>query len=106
MNRCSFPGTKTKKELYSGEFETEWEFLKYVLIKCGVDEAVILKENESCEGGTFGNAFNSRKVTDLKGLEIKNGIYTNKYGKDTVMSELKKCGEYFRQAIDVFIDKK
>ena len=145
MNRGSFPGTKTKKELYSGEFETEWEFLKYVLIKCGVDEAVILKENESCEGGTFGNAFNSRKVTDLKGLEIKKGIiccksfharrclmsyqlaypeaellvcpadvenrgktdwYTNKYGKDTVMSELKKCGEYFRQAIDVFIDKK
>ena len=144
VNRGSFPGTKTKKELYSGEFETEWDFLRFVLIKCGVDETVILKENESCEGGTYGNAFNSRKVTDSKGLEIKKGIiccksfharrclmsyqlaypeaellvcpadvenrgktdwYTNKYGKDTVMSELKKCGEYFRQAIDVYINK-
>ena len=31
--------------------------------------------------------------------------YTNENGKNTVMSELKKCGEYFRQAIDVYISK-
>jgi len=144
VNRGLFPDTKTKKELYSGDFETEWDFLKYVLIKNGVDEAVILKENESCEGGTYGNAFNSRKVTDSVGLVIKKGIIccksfharrclmtyqwaypeakllvcpadvegrgredwqTNEYGKDTVMSELKKCGEYFRKALDVYINK-
>ena len=142
-NIGSFPGTKTKKELYSGKFETEWDFLKYVLIKNGVDESIILKENTSCEGGTYGNAFNSRKVTDSMDMKINKGIiccksfharrclmtyqwaypkaellvcpvdvvnrgksdwHQNKYGKDTVMSELKKCGEYFRQAIDTYLD--
>ena len=140
INRDSFPGTKTKKELYSGEFETEWDFLKFVLIKCGVDEAVILKENESCEGGTYDNAYNSRKITNSMVLTIRKGIiccksfhsrrclmtyqwaypeteflvcsadiekrgrtdwYNNEYGRDTVMSELRKCGQYFSQAIDI-----
>jgi len=112
--------------------------------KYSVDEAVILKENESCEGGTYSNAFNSRKVTDSVGLVIKKGIiccksfhsrrclmtyqltypeaellvcpadvegrgradwHTNEYGKGAVMTELKKCGEYFRQAMDVYINK-
>jgi uncharacterized SAM-binding protein YcdF (DUF218 family) len=143
VNRGYFPGTKTKKDLYSGEFETEWAFLKYVLIKCGVDESIILKENESCENGTYGNAFNSRKVTDSMGIEIKKAIiccksfharrclmtyqwaypdtellvcsadvenagkanwHDNEYGKDTVMSELRKCGQYFREAIPLFIN--
>jgi uncharacterized SAM-binding protein YcdF (DUF218 family) len=74
VNRGSFPGSKTKKELYSGEFETEWDFLRYVLIKNGVDKADILQENESCEGGTYDNAVNSRKVTDSAGLIINKGI--------------------------------
>ena len=137
-----FPGTKTKKELYSGEFETEWDFLRYVLITNGVDEEFILKENESAEGGTYGNAFNSRKVTDAAGMVIRKGIiccksfharrclmtyqwaypeasllicpadvesrgrndwHTNAYGIDTVMSELEKCGKYFREAMDIFL---
>jgi len=144
VNRGYFPGTKTKVELYSGEFETEWDFLKYVLIKCGVDEAAILKENEACESGTYGNAFQSRKVTDSIGLEIKKGIiccksfharrclmtyqwaypeaellvcpadienhgkadwHNNETGRDRIMSELRKCGEYFRQAFDVYLSR-
>jgi len=51
-----FPGAKSKKDILPGDFETEWDFLKHVLVKCGVDEALILKENESAE--TYGNAFN------------------------------------------------
>lgn len=31
--RGFFPGAQTKKELYDGEFETEWDFLNAVLIK-------------------------------------------------------------------------
>ena len=142
MNVGRFPGTKTKKDLYSGEFETEWDFLKHVLMKCGVDETAILKENEAGERGTYDNAFNSRKVTDAFGLEIRKGIvccksfharrclmtyqwaypeaellvcpadienerkedwYNNDAGRDRVMSELKKCGEYFRQAVEVYV---
>ena len=41
-----FPGAKSKKDIYPGEFETEWDFLKHVLLKCGVDESVILKETK------------------------------------------------------------
>jgi hypothetical protein len=33
----------------------------------------------------------------------KSDWHTNEYGRDTVMSELRKCGEYFRQAIDAYI---
>lgn len=74
-----FPGAKSKKDIYPGEFETEWDFLKHVLLKCGVDESVILKENETAEGGTYGNAFNSRKVTDSLGLEIKKQLFAANY---------------------------
>ncbi len=69
-----FPGAKSKKDTYPGEFDTEWDFLRHVLIKCGVDEAAILKENEASENGTYENAFKSRKVTDSMGLDIKKAI--------------------------------
>ena len=142
--RGFFPGSQTKREIYSGEFETEWDFLKYVLVKCGVDESAILKENEAGERGTYDNAFNSRKVTDAMGLDIKKGIiccksfharrclmtyqwaypeaellvcpadiegtgktdwYKSGIGRDRVMSELKKCGSYFNEAFDSYIEK-
>lgn len=141
VNVGRFPGAKSKKDMYPGDFDTEWDFLRHVLLKCGVDEAAILKENEASEDGTFGNAFNSRKVTDSLGLEIKKAIiccksfharrslmtyqlaypeteltvcsaniknkgkadwFNNDEGIKTVMSELRKCGEYFGQAIRLY----
>lgn len=140
-----FPGAKSKKDTYPGEFDTEWDFLRHVLIKCGVDEAAILKENEASENGTYENAFKSRKVTDSMGLDIKKAIicckpfharrclmtyqwaypdtellvcpadikgkgkedwFNNDEGIKTVMSELKKCGEYFEQAVKVYNTRK
>ena len=48
-----FVGVQSKKELYDGNYETEWEFLKTVLMK---------------------NAIFSRQVTDLHRLPVKKAI--------------------------------
>ncbi len=52
--------------------ETEWEFLKEVLIKNGVPEEKILKEDQATF--TYENAIYSRQITDQMGLEIKKAI--------------------------------
>ena len=39
-----FSGVLKKAELYQGDYATEWEFLRDVLIKNGVDQENILKE--------------------------------------------------------------
>jgi uncharacterized SAM-binding protein YcdF (DUF218 family) len=67
-----FSLSKTISEVYSGEYNTEWDFMSDVLMKSGVDSNAILKEN--CSENTFENAFNSHKVTDENNLNIKNAI--------------------------------
>ena len=67
-----FAGVQTKKELYAGDFETEWEFLKSVLMKNGVPKEVILREDQSTF--TYENAIYSRQVTDNMGLNVKKAI--------------------------------
>lgn len=69
-----FPGTQTKKELYGGTFETEWDFMKYVLLKSGVEDKAILKENRAFERGTYDNALMSKEVTDSIGLSVNKAI--------------------------------
>ena len=69
-NGC-FTGVKTKKELYDGDYETEWDFMKSVLMKCGLDEKAILVEKEACYKETYDNSFLSRAVTDSLSLTIK-----------------------------------
>ena len=138
--RGCFPGTQAKTELYGGTFETEWDFMKSVLVNNGVDEGAILLEN--CASYTYDNAFMSRKVTDSLGINVKTAIiccksfharrclmfYSWAYpdtdfyvcpvdiedtkkedwfqfplGVQRVMSELQKCGLYFKEAIPAFI---
>ena len=140
----SFTGAKTKKEIYGGNFETEWDFMKYVLMKSGVDESAILEEKSGGERGTYDNAFFSRIVTDSLGLKIKKAIiccksfharrclmtyawlypettffvcpsdnreickdnwFNDKDGIERVMSELQKCGQYFKEAIPLFANR-
>jgi len=140
LNIGSFMGAKTKKELYGGDFETEWDFMQSVLLKAGVDEKVILEEKNASERGTVDNAFNSRVVTDSLGLTIKTAIiccksfharrcqmsyswaypnakllvcptdnrnirkdnwFDDDAGIEIVMSELQKCGQYFKDAIPI-----
>lgn len=67
-----FAGVQEKKELYDGEYETEWEFLKEVLKKNHVSEEHILREDKATY--TYEIAIYSRKVTDCLGMEIKKAI--------------------------------
>ena len=54
------------------KYETEFAFLKDVLMKNGVKEDAILKEDQATF--TYENAKLSRKVTDAAGLQIKKAI--------------------------------
>lgn len=67
-----FSGVLKKADCYPGEYETEWDFLKDVLIKNGVPEEAVLKENNATY--TYENAVFSRRVTDVAGIEIKKAI--------------------------------
>ena len=59
-------------EKYNGAYQTEWEFLKDVLMKNGVPENAVLREDEATF--TWQNALFSRKVTDQAGLKVKKAI--------------------------------
>lgn len=67
-----FAGVLAEAEKYNGDYETEWEFLKDVLMKNGVPESAILKENQSTY--TYENAILSKRVTDEAGLKIEKAI--------------------------------
>ena len=67
-----FVGVQSKKNLYDGDYDTEWEFLKNVLLQNGVPEKAILKEDQATF--TYENAIFSRQVTDLHKLQIKKAI--------------------------------
>ena len=58
--------------MYGGDYETEWEFLKNVLLKNGVPEEAILMENQATF--TYENAIFSRQVTDLHKIHVKKAI--------------------------------
>lgn len=72
IGKGAFTGVQVMKEKYQGPYQTEWEFMKDVLLKEGVPEEVILRE----DGATFTyqNAINSRKVTDAVGIRVKKAI--------------------------------
>ena len=67
-----FSGVLADVEKYGGMYETEWEFLREVLMKNGVPESVILKEDRATY--TYENAIFSRRVLDGLGLRISRGI--------------------------------
>lgn len=67
-----FTGVSEKKERYDGDYGTEWEFLREVLIRNGVEKSCILREDQASY--TYENAIYSRQRTDEMGLEIRKGI--------------------------------
>ncbi len=67
-----FGGVLSSRERYCGPYETEWEFLRDVLVKNGVEEERILREDQATY--TWQNALFSRKVCDHAGLEIKKAL--------------------------------
>lgn len=62
----------TKSDVYNNDYETESDFYKDVLIKCGVDSEAIVCEKRATY--TKLNAVYSRKLTDKMGLEIKKAM--------------------------------
>ena len=57
---------------YPGAFDSEWAFLQHVLVRAGVPEEAILKEDQATY--TWENAQLSRKVTDAIGLDVRTAI--------------------------------
>lgn len=57
---------------YPEEYETEWHFLRAVLLRSGVPDSAILKENHATF--TWENAQLSRRVTDSMGLTVRKAI--------------------------------
>ena len=67
-----FGGVLSGQDRYNGNYRTEWEFLKDVLIKNHVPDEVILKEDQATF--TWENARFSREVTDKAEIEIKKAL--------------------------------
>ena len=72
VKRGYFPGPLSKSDKYNSEYNTEWDFLKDVLVQGGVDEAAVLREDNA--ENTYENALYSKKVTDSYNLHIKKAI--------------------------------
>lgn len=72
VTRGYFPGVLSKSNIYTKGYSNEWDFLKDVLVKNGVDENCILKEDQATN--TYENSIFSRKETDRLNLNIKKAI--------------------------------
>jgi uncharacterized SAM-binding protein YcdF (DUF218 family) len=72
VKRGYFPGVQSKASIYDKNYQTEWEFLKDVLIQNGVNQNGILREDEATN--TYENAIFSKKVTDYNKLNIRKAI--------------------------------
>ena len=61
---------------FPGAYDTEWEYLQQVLLRCGVPKDAILKEDQATF--TYENAIKSRNVTDTMGIQVKQAILSCK----------------------------
>lgn len=67
-----FSGVLEKAEQYTGDYETEWEFMRSVLCQNGVREDAVLREDMATF--TYENAIFSRQVTDSHGIKVEKAI--------------------------------
>ena len=72
IGSSGFVGQKSGSRVYDGEFETEWAYMRHILIENGVPESAILREDEATY--TYQNAINSRKRTDSEGISVRRAI--------------------------------
>ncbi|MBQ2991742.1 MAG: YdcF family protein [Clostridia bacterium] len=68
----AFAGQVSGVRRYEGPFETEWAFMRHILMENGVPDSAILREDEATY--TYQNAIHSRKRTDELGLRIRSAI--------------------------------
>ena len=67
-----FNGVKEHPDRYNLPYETEWDFMRDVLVKNGVDSAAILREDQS--QWTKQNALFSCQVTDAAGIRVERAL--------------------------------
>ena len=67
-----FVGQKSGAKEYSGSFDTEWAFMRHILLENGMPENAILREDEATY--TYQNAIYSRRRTDSEQLLIRRAI--------------------------------
>ena len=72
INTGHFAGVITKSDVYNKDYETECDFYKDVLVRCGVPEEAIIEEKRATF--TKMNAVNTRKLTDKLGINVKSAI--------------------------------
>ena len=72
VKRDSWPGVRSKADIYNGDYQSDCDFFTDVFIKNGVPSDVIVGEDKS--GHTRDNAFLSRMVVYEKGIEIETAI--------------------------------
>ncbi|MGN0611343.1 MAG: YdcF family protein [Ruminiclostridium sp.] len=85
-----FKGVSDKADIYCGNYKTECEFYTDVLIKNGVPENAILKEDRSSH--TRENATLAREITDSNNLSIKTAIVVCK------RFHARRCQMFFQSA--------
>lgn len=68
----AFCGQQTGNHQYEGRFETEWAFMRTVLMENGVPDSAILREDEATF--TYQNAIYSHRRTDQERLTVRRAI--------------------------------
>ena len=72
IGSTGFAGQKSGAREYVGRFDTEWAFMRHVLLQNGVPDAAILREDEATY--TYQNAIYSRRSTDAARLTIRRAL--------------------------------
>lgn len=72
IGTSGFAGQKSGARRYEGAFETEWAFMRHILMENGVPDSAILREDEATY--TYQNAIYSRKRTDAEKITVNRAI--------------------------------
>ena len=72
IRKNAFFGQVSGNRIYSGNFETEWAFMRHILMANGVPDSAILREDQATY--TYDNARFSRARTDSMGLTIRKAL--------------------------------
>ena len=72
IGTSGFAGQLSGVRRYEGPFDTEWAFMRRILLDNGVPEHAILREDEATY--TYQNAIYSRRRTDAMKLTVSRGI--------------------------------
>ena len=87
----AFPGPKAEKERYSGPYETEWAFMRDVLMQNGVPETAIVREDQSTY--TWQNALFTAQALAREGIDVQSAIICCK------PYHARRCKMYYETAL-------